>query len=116
VSAVWTLLQSYPTPELLTFLAAGVALNLAPGADVIFATASGLKGGLRAGPAAGLGVGLGGALHVSLAASGDAAQALLQQSRASDTDFCHFCACSRKCFAYSYWHRNRVLPRGVHEA
>lgn len=73
VSAVWTLLQSYPTPELLTFLAAGVALNLTPGADVMFATASGLKGGPRAGLAAGLGVGLGGALHVSLAALGVAA-------------------------------------------
>jgi threonine/homoserine/homoserine lactone efflux protein len=70
---MWDLIQSYPTAELLTFVAAGLALNLTPGADVMFATASGLKGGPRAGLAAGLGVGLGGVLHVSLAALGLAA-------------------------------------------
>lgn len=70
---MWDLIHSYPTAELLAFLAAGLALNLTPGADVMFATASGLKGGPRAGMAAGLGVGLGGAMHVSLAALGLAA-------------------------------------------
>ncbi len=70
---MWDVIQSYPAPELLTFVAAGVALNLTPGADVMFATATGLKGGPRAGMAAGLGVGLGGVLHVSLAALGLAA-------------------------------------------
>lgn len=67
---MWDLLQNYPTTQLLTFMAAGLALNLTPGADVMFATASGLRGGPKAGMAAGLGVGLGGALHVSLAALG----------------------------------------------
>ncbi|MGL4281259.1 MAG: LysE family translocator [Albidovulum sp.] len=67
---MWDLLQTYPTTELLAFMAAGLALNLTPGADVMFATASGLRGGPKAGMAAGLGVGLGGALHVSLAALG----------------------------------------------
>lgn len=67
---MWDLLQNYPTTQLLAFTAAGLALNFTPGADVMFATASGLKGGPKAGMAAGLGVGLGGALHVSLAALG----------------------------------------------
>ena len=70
---MWDVLHGYPWPELLTFVAAGIALNLTPGADVMFATATGLKGGPRAGMAAGLGVGLGGLLHVSLAALGLAA-------------------------------------------
>lgn len=55
------------------FLAAGVALNLTPGADVMFATASGLAGGARAGIAAAAGVALGSLLHTVLAAAGLAA-------------------------------------------
>jgi threonine/homoserine/homoserine lactone efflux protein len=45
-------------------------LNLTPGQDVFFATASGLKGGSRAGVLAGLGVGLGALWHVALSALG----------------------------------------------
>jgi threonine/homoserine/homoserine lactone efflux protein len=64
------LLQTYPATQLVAFTVAGLALNLTPGADVMFATASGLRGGPKAGMAAALGVGLGSALHVSLAALG----------------------------------------------
>lgn len=59
-----------PPAELATFVAAGLLLNLTPGADVLFATASGLAGGPRVGAVAGLGVGLGGLWHVGLAAAG----------------------------------------------
>lgn len=59
-----------PAADLATFLIAGIVLNLTPGADVMFATASGLSAGPRAGAAAGVGVGLGGLLHVTLAALG----------------------------------------------
>ena len=54
----------------LTFLGAGLLLNLTPGADVMFASASGIAGGPRAGVAAALGVALGGMLHTLLAAAG----------------------------------------------
>lgn len=64
------LVALYPLPEFLTFLAAALVLNLTPGADVVFATASGLSGGPRAGMMAGLGVGLGGLWHVGLATLG----------------------------------------------
>lgn len=64
------LLFAFPPAQLAAFLLAGIALNLTPGADVIFATASGLAGGPRAGAVAGVGVGLGGLLHVGLAAAG----------------------------------------------
>ncbi|SPH24142.1 Homoserine/homoserine lactone efflux protein [Defluviimonas aquaemixtae] len=70
---MWDIVQTYPGGQLLAFVLAGLALNFTPGADVLFATASGLRGGPRAGMAAGLGVGLGGVLHVSLAALGLAA-------------------------------------------
>ena len=56
-----------------SFLGAGVLLNLTPGADVMFASASGLAGGPRAGVAAAFGVALGGVLHTLLAAAGLAA-------------------------------------------
>jgi threonine/homoserine/homoserine lactone efflux protein len=59
-----------PPSDLLAFLAAGIVLNLTPGADVIFATASGIAGGPRAGAVAGLGVGFGGLFHVGLAVLG----------------------------------------------
>jgi len=57
----------------LSFVGAGVLLNLTPGADVMFASASGLSGGPRAGVAAAFGVALGGVLHTLLAAAGLAA-------------------------------------------
>lgn len=64
---------SFPAGVLLAFVVSGIVLNLTPGADVMFATASGLGGGPRAGIAAGAGVGLGGIVHVVLAALGVAA-------------------------------------------
>jgi threonine/homoserine/homoserine lactone efflux protein len=64
------ILAEFPPERLTAFLAAGVLLNLTPGADVAFATASGLRSGPRAGMLAGLGVGLGGLWHVGLAAAG----------------------------------------------
>lgn len=63
-------IAAFPREVLLGFLAAGLLLNLTPGADVMFATASGLSGGPRVGAAAGLGVGLGGFWHVGLATLG----------------------------------------------
>lgn len=59
-----------PPADLLAFLAAGIVLNLTPGADVVFATASGIAGGPRVGAVAGLGVGFGGLFHVGLAVLG----------------------------------------------
>jgi len=56
-----------------SFVGAGVLLNLTPGADVMFASASGLSGGWRAGVAAAFGVALGGVMHTLLAAAGLAA-------------------------------------------
>ncbi|GKY86654.1 threonine transporter RhtB [Sinisalibacter aestuarii] len=53
-----------------SFLGAGVLLNLTPGADVMFASASGMSGGPRVGVAAAFGVALGGLMHSVLAAAG----------------------------------------------
>jgi len=77
------LLSTYPLAEFLTFLAAGILLNLTPGADVVFAVGSGLSGGPRTGAMAGLGVGLGGLWHAGLAALG--VSALLAASPAAFT-------------------------------
>ncbi|MHA7876033.1 LysE family translocator [Roseivivax sp.] len=61
------------TATLLAFLGAGLAVNLTPGADVMFALASGARGGPRAGLAAAAGVSIGCLGHVLLVAFGVAA-------------------------------------------
>lgn len=55
---------------ILSFMSAGILLNLTPGADVVFATASGISGGWRNGVAAAAGIALGSSAHVALAAIG----------------------------------------------
>ena len=55
---------------LLAFVPAALALNLTPGADMMFCLGQGLKGGPRAALAADAGVALGGMVHVTLAGLG----------------------------------------------
>ena len=56
--------------RLATFVLGGLVVNLAPGADMVLATACGIQGGPKAGAAAGLGAGTGVLWHVGLAAAG----------------------------------------------
>lgn len=58
---------------LAAFLAASLALNLTPGADMMFAVASGASSGPRGAVAASLGVNIGVVAHIALAAAGLAA-------------------------------------------
>ncbi len=67
---MWEVLTEFDPAVLLTFIGAGILLNLTPGADFIFVSASGISGGSRIGMAAALGVNLGVALHVVMAAAG----------------------------------------------
>lgn len=90
-----------PLETLLTFASAGLLLNLTPGADVMFATASGMAGGPRAGMAAGAGVGLGGFWHVGLAALG--VGALLAANPAAMTGLRWFGAAYLLYLAYTSW-------------
>jgi len=53
-----------------SFVGAGIILNLTPGADVVFATACGIKGGWQQGVAAAIGITLGGMVHVLFAVAG----------------------------------------------
>lgn len=55
---------------LLAFIPAGLALNLTPGADMMFCLGQGLKSGRRAAMAANFGVALGGMVHTLMAALG----------------------------------------------
>ncbi|MEO1161157.1 MAG: LysE family translocator [Pseudomonadota bacterium] len=59
--------------QLLIFMMAGIALNLTPGADMMFCLSQGLKSGRKAGFAASLGIATGSIVHVLLAAFGLAA-------------------------------------------
>ena len=58
------------TLTLLAFIPAGLALNLTPGADMMFCLGQGLKSGRRAAMAANFGIAVGGMVHVTLAALG----------------------------------------------
>ncbi len=55
---------------LLAFIPAALALNLTPGADMMFCLGQGLRGGPRAALAADAGIALGGMVHVTLAGLG----------------------------------------------
>ena len=55
---------------LLAFLPAALALNLTPGADMMFCLAQGLKGGARPALAASAGISTGAMVHVTLAGLG----------------------------------------------
>ncbi len=61
------------TTQLLIFMMAGIALNLTPGADMMYCLSQGLKSGPKAGFAASLGIATGSIIHVLLAAFGLAA-------------------------------------------
>jgi threonine/homoserine/homoserine lactone efflux protein len=55
---------------LLTFVPAGLALNLTPGADMMFCLGQGLRSGPRAAMAANFGIAAGGMVHTTVAALG----------------------------------------------
>lgn len=67
---MWEVLTSFDIALIATFMAATFLLNVTPGADFVFVTASGIAGGPRIGMAAGVGINLGVAVHVVAAAAG----------------------------------------------
>jgi threonine/homoserine/homoserine lactone efflux protein len=68
-------------PVFLAFVAAGVALNVVPGADMTFVAASAARGGRRDGLVAALGIGAGTLVHLLAAVLG--LSAVLAASRAA---------------------------------
>jgi len=60
-------------PALLAFVAAGLALNLTPGPDMMYVAARGAAGGKRAGIVSALGIGAGCIVHIAFVALGLAA-------------------------------------------
>ena len=67
---IWDTLISFDPAVLTAFIAAGLLLNITPGPDFVFVSASGMTGGSKIGLAAGLGINLGITLHVLMAAAG----------------------------------------------
>lgn len=68
-------------PVFLSFVVAGLALNIVPGADMTFIIASAARGGRRAGMIASLGVGAGALVHILAAVLG--LSAILASSQAA---------------------------------
>jgi threonine/homoserine/homoserine lactone efflux protein len=80
---MWDVMNSFEPALLLAFIGAGLLLNVTPGADFVFVSASGISGGPKVGMSAAIGVNLGIAIHVILAAAGVSA-ALLTYPAAYD--------------------------------
>jgi threonine/homoserine/homoserine lactone efflux protein len=68
-------------PVFLSFVAAGLALNIVPGADMTFVIASAARGGRREGVVAALGIGAGTLVHILAATLG--LSAILASSQAA---------------------------------
>lgn len=62
-----------PLHSLALFLAAGLALNITPGPDMLYVAARGASGGRSAGVVSALGIGAGTLVHIALVAGGLAA-------------------------------------------
>nr|WP_323782162.1 LysE family translocator [Amylibacter sp.] len=67
---MWQVLTGFDPAMMLAFIGAGLLLNLTPGADFIFVSASGISGGPRIGMAAAVGVNFGITVHILMAAAG----------------------------------------------
>lgn len=67
---MWEVITGFDLTVLATFIAAGLLLNITPGADFVFVSANGIAGGPRIGMAAGLGINIGITLHILMAAGG----------------------------------------------
>ena len=67
---MWDIITGLGLVNFLAFVGGGLLVNLTPGQDIFFATASGIQDGPRSGVMAGLGVGLGALWHVALSALG----------------------------------------------
>ncbi len=67
---MWEVLTGFDPGLLAAFIAAGLLLNLTPGADFVFVSASGIDGGPRVGMAAAVGINLGIVVHIAMAAAG----------------------------------------------
>lgn len=67
---MWQVITGFDPAVLSVFIIAGLLLNLTPGADFLFISASGISGGPRIGMAAAVGVNFGVTLHILLAAAG----------------------------------------------
>ncbi|MEM8776299.1 MAG: LysE family translocator [Pseudomonadota bacterium] len=67
---MWEVLTGFDQAVLVAFIAAGLLLNITPGADFVFISASGISGGTKAGIAAAIGINIGVILHILMAAAG----------------------------------------------
>jgi threonine/homoserine/homoserine lactone efflux protein len=67
---MWEVITGFDPALLAAFIGAGFLLNLTPGADFVFISASGISGGPRVGMAAAVGINLGILVHIAMAAAG----------------------------------------------
>lgn len=67
---IFDVISGFDPAVLVAFIGAGLLLNITPGADFVFVSASGIQGGPKIGMAAALGINLGILVHILMAAAG----------------------------------------------
>ena len=77
---LWQVLVGFDPLTLLAFVLAGLLLNITPGVDFMFVTASSIAGGVRRGIGAAIGINLGILVHVLAATAGVSALLLAHPS------------------------------------
>ena len=107
---MWQTFTQFEPAVLSAFIAAGLLLNLTPGADFLFISASGISGGPRIGMAAGLGVNIGITLHVLMAAAG--VSAVLLAYPASYTTIKYLGAAYLAYLAIQAWRNTGDIGKG----
>ena len=66
----WQVISGFDASLLVTFVLAGLILNITPGADFVFVTANSVAAGAKRGIAAAIGINAGIVVHVAAAAAG----------------------------------------------
>lgn len=107
---MWEVLTAFDPSMLAAFVVAGLILNLTPGADFLFVTASGIQGGPRIGMAAALGINLGIIVHILAAAAG--VSALLLAYPAAYDAIRYLGAAYLLWLAIQAWRANGALGQG----
>ena len=107
---MWEVITGFEVSVLLAFIAAGMLLNITPGQDFIFVSASAVQGGPKIGMAAGAGVCTGVAVHVVMAAAG--VSALLIAYPSAYYAIKYLGAAYLLCLAYQSWQASGELGEG----
>lgn len=111
---LWQVLTGFDPLTLAAFVTAGLVLNITPGVDFMFITASSISGGVRRGVGAAIGINLGILVHVVAAMAG--LSALLLANPAAYDVIRYAGAAYLAYLAVLTWRSSGIAAAAVHSA